>query len=112
MELTVIHLAAGVVLYSALRLATTSRFEAWSNELGLLTGMSLMLYASFLLGRGLDAVLIGACVIGTAWCLGRATFRVTFGWRSRSWTFKQGEPTADAETHGFSFRMGAKNRPD
>ena len=112
MELTVIHLAAGVVLYSALRLATTSRFEAWSNELSLLTGMSLMLYAAFLLGRGLDAVLIGACVTGTAWGLGRATFRITFGWRSRSWTLKHGEPPADAEARGFSFRMGTKNRLD
>ena len=46
MNLTVIHLAAGLSLYGALRLAATPRFEAWSHGLGLLTGMCLVLYAT------------------------------------------------------------------
>ena len=112
MDLTVIHLAAGLVLYSALRLAATPRCETWSHRLGLLTGMSLVLYTTVLLAHGLDAVLIGGCVAGAAWALGGTTFKVTFGWRSRSWTLKHGEPTPGAETRGFSFRMGTESRPE
>lgn len=112
MNLTVIHLAAGLSLYGALRLAATPRFEAWSHGLGLLTGMCLVLYATVLLAHGLDAILIGACVAGTAWALGGATIRITLGWRSRSWTFKQGEPTPETENRGFSFRIGTESRPE
>ena len=111
MDLIGIHLTAGLVLYGALRLATTPRFEAWSNALGLVTGVSIMLYAAALLGHDLDAVLIGGCVAGAAWALGGTTFKATFCWQSRSWTLKHGEPTPGSETPSFSFTMGGGGRP-